>query len=63
MAIAVPGQVKGMYEAHKRYGKLKWKDLVSPAIKYARDGFIIHDSLDRAIELYDYIILEYEGMR
>lgn len=38
-ASGVPGSVDGMIEAHKKYGKLKWADLVEPAIRLARDGF------------------------
>ncbi|QKJ30947.1 gamma-glutamyltransferase [Mucilaginibacter mali] len=38
-ASGVPGSVDGMIQAHKKYGKLKWADLVEPAIRLARDGF------------------------
>lgn len=40
-ASGVPGSVAGMYEAHSKYGKLKWADLVQPAIDLARHGFKI----------------------
>ncbi len=40
-ASGVPGSVDGMTEAHKKYGKLKWPELVEPAIALARDGFKI----------------------
>lgn len=35
----VPGSVDGMVEAHRKYGRLKWADLVQPAIDLARNGF------------------------
>jgi gamma-glutamyltranspeptidase/glutathione hydrolase len=38
-APGVPGSVDGMITAHKRYGKLKWADLVQPAINLALNGF------------------------
>lgn len=41
LATAIPGEVKGLYEAHKTYGKLTWSQVVNPAIKLARDGFQI----------------------
>ncbi|SMF99868.1 gamma-glutamyltransferase [Burkholderia singularis] len=44
-AVGVPGTVAGMWEAHKRFGKLKWKQVLAPAIHYARDGFIIDEQL------------------
>lgn len=38
-ASGVPGSVDGMIEAHKKYGKLKWADLVQPAVDLAANGF------------------------
>ncbi|WP_462382685.1 gamma-glutamyltransferase [Pseudomonas sp. Marseille-QA0892] len=38
-AAGVPGTVLGMWEAHKRFGKLPWSELITPAVAYARDGF------------------------
>lgn len=38
-AAGVPGEVKGFYEAWKKYGKLQWADLVQPAINMSREGF------------------------
>ena len=35
----MPGEVKGLYEAWKKYGKLDWKKLVQPTVDMARDGF------------------------
>jgi gamma-glutamyltranspeptidase/glutathione hydrolase len=40
-ASGVPGSVDGMIQAYKKYGKLKWADLLEPAITLARDGFKI----------------------
>jgi gamma-glutamyltranspeptidase/glutathione hydrolase len=40
-ASGVPGSVDGMITAHAKYGKLKWADLVQPAIDLARRGFKI----------------------
>jgi gamma-glutamyltranspeptidase/glutathione hydrolase len=40
-ASGVPGSVDGMVEAHKKYGKLKWADLVQPAVDLALNGFKI----------------------
>ena len=39
-AVGVPGTVDGMWEAQRRFGKLKWKQVLAPAIQYAQDGFV-----------------------
>lgn len=44
-ASGVPGSVDGMVEAHKKYGKLKWEELVQPAIDLAHNGFSITKKL------------------
>ncbi len=51
-AIGVPGTVAGLYMAHKKYGKLPWKDLVQPAIDQAKNGFIFNWSLYRAAQRF-----------
>jgi len=44
-ASGVPGAVDGMAEAHRKYGKLPWADLVQPAIDLAQNGFTITKKL------------------
>ncbi len=39
LAVAVPGELKGLAYLHRRYGVLPWKTLVMPAVRVARDGF------------------------
>ena len=50
LAIAVPGEVRGQYQAWKLYGKLTWKNLVQPAIDLARNGFQISHALADAMK-------------
>ncbi|MER0041979.1 gamma-glutamyltransferase [Pseudomonas sp. MGal98] len=42
-AAGVPGTVLGLWEAHKRFGKLPWSELLTPAIGYANSGFKVAD--------------------
>jgi gamma-glutamyltranspeptidase/glutathione hydrolase len=44
-AVGVPGTVDGMWQAQRRFGKLKWKQVLAPAIHYARDGFEVSQQL------------------
>jgi len=44
LASGVPGSVAGMWEAHRRFGKLPWADLVQPAINLA-EGIVVHERL------------------
>ena len=37
-AAGIPGVVRGLEYAHRKYGKLPWHELVKPAIALARDG-------------------------
>jgi len=39
LAAGVPGSVDGMVKAHEKFGKLKWTDLLQPAINLANNGF------------------------
>lgn len=41
LASGVPGTVAGMVKAHDKYGKLKWKKDIQPAIVLAEKGFSI----------------------
>jgi gamma-glutamyltranspeptidase/glutathione hydrolase len=52
-AIGVPGTVAGLMLVHKRYGKLKWSELVEPARKLAADGFIVTAFLDGVFHDHD----------
>jgi len=40
-AAGVPGTVMGLWEAHQKFGKLPWAELLTPAIGYARQGFTV----------------------
>ncbi len=40
-AAGVPGTVRGLALAHQKFGKLKWEDVVMPAVELAEKGFPI----------------------
>jgi gamma-glutamyltranspeptidase/glutathione hydrolase len=45
LAVGVPGTVRGMAMAHKRFGKLSWAQVLAPAIRYAHEGFLVTPQL------------------
>src|SRR5258708_729504 len=49
LAPGVPGTVRGLALAHKKFGRLPWKDVVMPAVQLADEGFVISDGLARGL--------------
>jgi gamma-glutamyltranspeptidase/glutathione hydrolase len=59
LPVSVPGCVDGWFEMHDMFGRLPIRDILQPAINYARDGFpvteVIAYYLDRnTLALKDY---------
>jgi gamma-glutamyltranspeptidase / glutathione hydrolase len=50
LAAGVPGSVAGLIEAHRRFGRLPFRDVITPAIVLARDGFEIDDYRSRSLD-------------
>ena len=45
LAPGVPGTVRGLEMAHKKYGRLPWRDVVMPAVELAEGGFPLSEGL------------------
>ena len=49
LAAGVPGSVAGLQEAHARYGRLSWKEILEPAVRLAREGVVIDEPRHRSL--------------
>ena len=49
LASGVPGSVRGLYEAHRRYGSKPWAELLEPAIRTADAGYALPAGLANAL--------------
>ena len=49
LAAGVPGSPAGLFELHRRFGVLPWRQVVAPAERLARKGFVVtqrlHDNI------------------
>ena len=43
LPVSVPGAVDGWFEMHDRYGRLPMRELLAPAIAYAKNGFPVSE--------------------
>ena len=63
LAVGVPGELKGMEAAWKKYGKLPWKKLFEPAIKLAETGVNVSKSLAIALKVWKFQVLKDKSLR
>lgn len=63
LSVAVPGELKGYAELHKKYGRLPWKTLIQPTIDLCRSGHIVTDYLARVLKLKEQAILKSPSLR
>jgi gamma-glutamyltranspeptidase/glutathione hydrolase len=49
LAAGVPGSPVGLFELHRTHGRLPWPQVVAPALRLARDGFVVTRRLERSL--------------
>ncbi|MBO9542211.1 gamma-glutamyltransferase [bacterium] len=50
LAVGTPGTVRGLWVAHRQLGRLRWPELLQPAIALARDGFVVDPALAASLQ-------------
>lgn len=52
MAVSVPATIAGLLLAERRFGRLGWARVVEPALRLARDGFLVYEELPGNIKRF-----------
>ncbi|GAB5602263.1 gamma-glutamyltransferase family protein [Thermus sp. FJN-A] len=61
LAVTVPGAVSGWRALHERWGRLPFAEVLSPAIRYAEEGYPVGPETARAWRRAEGIYLALEG--
>ncbi|CAG9811431.1 unnamed protein product [Chironomus riparius] len=62
-AVAVPGDLKGMWEMHQKYGLLKWKEVLEPVIDMCKNGHTVGPFLEEMLTAYEDELLAEPSLR
>lgn len=47
LSVAIPGELKGYWALHQKYGKLPWQTLVQPTVDLCKEGHLVTPYLTR----------------
>ncbi len=60
-AVGVPGTIAGIFEAHRKFGKLPIKDIITPVIALAERGVIVTEKEEARLSYYRDAIIAANG--
>jgi gamma-glutamyltranspeptidase / glutathione hydrolase len=63
LPVSVPGCVDGWYEMHDMFGRLPMKDILHPAITYAREGFPVTEVIAYYLKQGTDLLKEYPNIK
>jgi len=63
LPVSVPGCVDGWFELHDMFGRLPMKDILQPAINYARDGFPVTEVIAYYLKKGTEVLKEYPNIK
>lgn len=58
-SLGTPGELKGYWELHKRFGSMEWKDLIQPAIDLCERGIELTEHMHFVLKIRSDIIDPY----
>jgi gamma-glutamyltranspeptidase / glutathione hydrolase len=63
LPVSVPGCVDGWFEMHDMFGHLPMKDVLQPAITYAREGFPVTEVIAAALKQGTDLLKDYPNIK
>ena len=63
LPVSVPGCVDGWYEMNEMFGQLPMKDILQPAINYARDGFPVTEVIAYSMAKNSELLKDYPNIK
>lgn len=63
LPVSVPGCVDGWFEMHRKFGSMDMKNILDPAIQYARNGFPVSELIAYYMDLSASRLQQYPGFK
>lgn len=63
LPVSVPGCVDGWFEMHEMFGRLAMKDILQPAINYARNGFPVSEVIAYYLDRGAKLLMKYPNIK
>ncbi len=63
LSVSVPGCVDGWFEMHDMFGRLPMRDILQPAINYAREGFPVTEVIAYYLDKNAQLLKEYPNIK
>ncbi|XXG55081.1 hypothetical protein AAC387_Pa03g2811 [Persea americana] len=63
LSMGVPGELAGLHAAWLNHGRLPWKALFRPAVRLARDGFVVTPYVGKGLKKCEKMIMTDPGLR
>lgn len=61
LSVGIPGSIAGIFEVHKKFGKLPLRDLFEPSIALAKKGIVVTVKEKEKLEEYRSVIVKISG--